>query len=133
MKALKAGGDEDQMTESWSPAINLGASVLIPETYVEDLTLRLSLYRRLADIDTETEREAMAAEMIDRFGPLPEETEHLLEITAIKAPMQNPWHQQTRCRAKGRGDKLQRRYTAGASRHHDAGSSAPDASSPTPG
>ncbi|MEE9380294.1 MAG: transcription-repair coupling factor, partial [Hyphomonadaceae bacterium] len=85
VKALKAGGDEDQMTESWSPAINLGASVLIPETYVEDLTLRLSLYRRLADIDTETEREAMAAEMIDRFGPLPEETEHLLEITAIKA------------------------------------------------
>ena len=59
--------------------------MLIPETYVEDLTVRLSLYRRLSDIETETERQAFAAELIDRFGPLPEETVQLMEITAIKA------------------------------------------------
>ena len=81
--ALKAGDGEDVIDE-WSPQINLGVSVLIPESYVEDLTVRLSLYRRLADIETETEREAFAAEMIDRFGPLPEETVQLMEITAIK-------------------------------------------------
>ena len=59
-------------------------AVLIPETYVEDLTVRLSLYRRLSDIDTETERETFAAELIDRFGPLPEETVQLMDVTAIK-------------------------------------------------
>ena len=85
VNVLRQGEKDEELVDSWSPTINLGKSVLIPETYVEDLTTRLSLYRRLADIDTETGMEAMAAEMIDRFGPLPEETEHLLEVTAIKA------------------------------------------------
>ena len=82
--ALQAGG-EDEVIDEWSPQINLGVAVLIPETYVEDLTVRLSLYRRLSDIETETEREAFAAELIDRFGPLPEETGQLMDVTAIKA------------------------------------------------
>lgn len=81
--ALQAGGEEDVVDE-WSPQINLGVAVLIPETYVDDLTVRLSLYRRLADIETETEREAFAAELIDRFGPLPGETVQLMDVTAIK-------------------------------------------------
>jgi len=81
--ALQAGGEEDVIDE-WSPQINLGVAVLIPESYVEDLTVRLSLYRRLADIETETEREAFAAELIDRFGALPEETVQLMDVTAIK-------------------------------------------------
>ncbi|MEM6410874.1 MAG: transcription-repair coupling factor [Pseudomonadota bacterium] len=82
--ALKAGDDEE-VADEWSPQINLGVAVLIPEDYVEDLTVRLSLYRRLADIEAETDREAFAAELIDRFGPLPEETQQLLDITGIKA------------------------------------------------
>ena len=81
--ALQAGG-EDEVTDEWSPQINLGVAVLIPENYVEDLTVRLSLYRRLSEIETETEREAFAAELIDRFGPLPEETVQLMNVTAIK-------------------------------------------------
>lgn len=88
--ALQAGGEEDVIDE-WSPQINLGVAVLIPETYVEDLTVRLSLYRRLSDIETETEREAFAAELIDRFGPLPEGTLQLMDVTAIK----------TMCKAAG--------------------------------
>ncbi|MEO9968412.1 MAG: transcription-repair coupling factor [Hyphomonadaceae bacterium] len=81
--ALQAGG-EDEVIDEWSPQINLGVAVLIPENYVEDLTVRLSLYRRLSEIETETEREAFAAELIDRFGPLPEETVQLMNVTAIK-------------------------------------------------
>lgn len=72
------------MADEWSPQINLGLSVLIPEAYVEDLGVRLGLYRRLADLATEQEREAFAAELIDRFGPLPEETQQLLDVTAVK-------------------------------------------------
>ncbi|WP_084396486.1 transcription-repair coupling factor [Henriciella aquimarina] len=87
VNALKSGltdGDED-VADDWSPQINLGVAVLIPEDYVEDLSVRLGLYRRLADIDTEEGREGFAAELIDRFGPMPEETRQLMDITAIKA------------------------------------------------
>ena len=92
VKALQAGeGDPDKLADDWSPQINLGVAVLIPDSYVEALDVRLSLYRRLADIETETERESFAAELIDRFGPMPAETKQLMDVTAIKA----------RCKALG--------------------------------
>ena len=58
---------------------------MIPESYVPDLQLRMSLYRRLADLDDAEEIDAFGAELIDRFGPLPEEVEHLLKIVFVKA------------------------------------------------
>jgi transcription-repair coupling factor (superfamily II helicase) len=76
--------DESQHIETWSPQINIGTSVLIPETYVEDLGVRMSLYRRLADLESGQDIEAFAAELIDRFGDLPEEVENLLDIVGIK-------------------------------------------------
>ncbi|MBM3642415.1 MAG: DEAD/DEAH box helicase, partial [Alphaproteobacteria bacterium] len=81
---LKAGVEEPQ-EEAWSPTIAIGAPVTIPEDYVADLTLRLQLYRRLSTLETDRDIEAFAAEMIDRFGPIPPEVEQLLEIVAIKA------------------------------------------------
>ncbi|MEL6567825.1 MAG: transcription-repair coupling factor, partial [Pseudomonadota bacterium] len=91
--ALQAGQGKEVETfaDEWSPTINLGLAVLIPEDYVDDLAVRMSLYRRLADIDTHDGREAFAAELIDRFGPLPEPTRQLLDVAAIKA----------RCKALG--------------------------------
>jgi transcription-repair coupling factor (superfamily II helicase) len=80
---LKAGG-EDLEEEHWSPQITLGVAVLIPESYVSDLSLRLSLYRRLSGLSEEQEIEGFAAELIDRFGPLPEEVEHLIQVMRIK-------------------------------------------------
>ncbi|MCB1533839.1 MAG: transcription-repair coupling factor, partial [Rhodoblastus sp.] len=84
IEALKAG-EEEPAEELWSPTITVGAPVTIPETYVEDLQLRLQLYRRLSGVVEEAEIESFAAEMIDRFGPLPPEVEQLMEIVAIKA------------------------------------------------
>jgi transcription-repair coupling factor (superfamily II helicase) len=86
VKALRSGEtlDGHEVADDWSPQIDIGAAVLIPEGYVEDLSTRLSLYRRLADLESDEEREAFAAELIDRFGPLPDETKQLLEITAVK-------------------------------------------------
>jgi transcription-repair coupling factor (superfamily II helicase) len=77
-------GEGGKIADDWSPQIETGAAVLIPEGYVPDLSTRLSLYRRLGDIQTDADREAFAAELIDRFGPLPEETTQLLEVTAVK-------------------------------------------------
>jgi transcription-repair coupling factor (superfamily II helicase) len=68
----------------WAPQINLGASVLIPEAYVQDLTLRLGLYRRIAALENRDQIDAFAAEMIDRFGPLPGEVSNLFELIEIK-------------------------------------------------
>ena len=69
----------------WSPQINLGTSVMIPETYVADLNLRLSLYRRAANLQNRNEIDGFAAEMIDRFGKLPPEVRNLFEIIEIKS------------------------------------------------
>ena len=73
-----------EVEETWSPNITLGTSVLIPETYIKDLGTRMSLYRRLQDLQTTDDIESFAAEMIDRFGALPDEVENLLNIVAIK-------------------------------------------------
>ena len=68
----------------WTPNINLGLPVLIPEVYVADLPVRLGLYRRIGALTTDAESEALAAELVDRFGKLPEEVENLLETVALK-------------------------------------------------
>jgi transcription-repair coupling factor (superfamily II helicase) len=81
---LKAKGVEEKDARGWSPQINAGAAVLIPEDYVPDLNVRLALYRRLSDAERLEDREALAAELIDRFGPLPEEAGQLLKVVGIK-------------------------------------------------
>jgi transcription-repair coupling factor (superfamily II helicase) len=80
---LKAG-IEEPAEEQWSPTIVTGTPVLIPESYVTDLDLRMGLYRRLSGLDDDAAIEGFAAEMIDRFGPLPPEVEQLMGIVAIK-------------------------------------------------
>lgn len=84
--ATKAGVglDEPLPDTGWVPNINIGTSVLIPEKYVEDLGVRMSLYRRLSELETEDDIESYAAEMIDRFGELPSEVNNLLDIVKIK-------------------------------------------------
>jgi transcription-repair coupling factor (superfamily II helicase) len=69
----------------WSPQINLGVPVMIPEAFVPDLDVRLGLYRRLAGLATKVELEGFAAELIDRFGTLPKEVNTLLLVVRIKA------------------------------------------------
>ncbi len=83
-EAKSAGDFEDEIVEQWSPQIDIGIPVLIPNDYVPDLGIRLSLYRQIADLMDRAEIDAFVAEMIDRFGSLPAEVENLLETVAIK-------------------------------------------------
>jgi len=79
---LKAGGVA--RAEEFTPQISIDAPILIPETYVPDLDLRMGLYRRLGDLDDRRAIDEFAAELIDRFGALPDETANLLKIVEVK-------------------------------------------------
>jgi transcription-repair coupling factor (superfamily II helicase) len=57
---------------------------MIPDDYVPDLAVRMALYRRMNDAEGAEAVEALAAEMIDRFGPLPAPTQNLLRLIEIK-------------------------------------------------
>jgi transcription-repair coupling factor (superfamily II helicase) len=78
-------GSGEALDSGWSPQITVGTAVMIPEGYVPDLQLRLGLYRRLGELQNPQDIDAFGAELIDRFGPMPEEVGHLLKIVFIKA------------------------------------------------
>jgi len=79
---VKAGGIAPK--EEFTPQISVDAPIMIPEHYVPDLDLRMGLYRRLGELEDRNVIEAFAAELIDRFGPLPEETGNLMKIVEVK-------------------------------------------------
>ncbi len=81
--SLREGGAETG-EDQWSPAISLGTPVLIPESYVSDLQVRLGLYRRLSTFEQQADMDAFAMELVDRFGPLPDEVRHLLGVVQVK-------------------------------------------------
>ncbi|MCB2074860.1 MAG: transcription-repair coupling factor [Novosphingobium sp.] len=81
-KAGDAGLVNDR--SALSPQITVDAPIMIPEDYVPDLAVRMALYRRLNDTDDQAEIESLSAEMIDRFGPLPDATANLIKLIEIK-------------------------------------------------
>jgi transcription-repair coupling factor (superfamily II helicase) len=83
-KARSAATQEPLLHEHWSPQINIGVPVLIPEPYVSDLPVRLELYRRLARLESQEELDDFALELLDRFGPYPSEVQNLLHIMNLK-------------------------------------------------
>ena len=84
IEALK-GGDLGETGDQWSPQIQLGTPVILPEAYITDLQVRLGLYRRLSGLAARDEIDAFGTELVDRFGPMPAEVEHLLDVVEIKA------------------------------------------------
>jgi transcription-repair coupling factor (superfamily II helicase) len=82
---IRAGeGRRSGQERDWTPSISLGLPVLIPEDYVRELPVRLGLYRRIGGLASDAETEAMAAELVDRFGSMPKEVENLLGVVALK-------------------------------------------------
>jgi transcription-repair coupling factor (superfamily II helicase) len=79
----KSGG-RLKPADEFSPQINVDAPIMIPDDYVPDLDLRMGLYRRMNEFEKADEIEPFAAELIDRFGKLPEETDNLLKVIEVK-------------------------------------------------
>ncbi len=87
---IKSGGAEAEIEQdSWAPQMNLRVSARIPESFVADLSVRFGLYRRIGILSEPDEIEGFAAELVDRFGPLPKEVATLLEVVRIKRLCQN--------------------------------------------
>jgi transcription-repair coupling factor (superfamily II helicase) len=85
VEVARAGkGEAVEETIDWTPQINLGLEVRIPEEYVCDLTVRLSLYRRIADLDMAAEADSLVAELVERFGPVPDSVRNLFAVIELK-------------------------------------------------
>jgi transcription-repair coupling factor (superfamily II helicase) len=83
-RPAEGGDDGAEGPAEWTPQITVDAAALMPESYIGDLDLRLAMYRRLAHLTTPEELDGFAAELVDRFGKMPDETRQLLELVAIK-------------------------------------------------
>ncbi len=87
IETLRSGEGEEQifdLDQQWSPQINIGTNVFIPEDYIGDLNVRLSIYRRASSLIDEQEIDSFAAELIDRFGTIPDEVHNLLHTISLK-------------------------------------------------
>jgi transcription-repair coupling factor (superfamily II helicase) len=82
--AAARGRAQEAARAEWSPQLNLGIPVLIPEEYVADLSVRMGLYRRLGSLTSQADIDAFAAELVDRFGKMPLEAEFLLQTVSLK-------------------------------------------------
>ncbi len=69
------------------PDLNFDVEALLPEQYIDEVGVRLSLYKRLASADDEAEVQEIAAEMEDRFGPPPREAKNLVAQMRIKTEL----------------------------------------------
>ncbi len=65
--------------------LNLGLEIRIPPDYIESENLRLRIYKRIAGVSSEAEREEVRRELADRFGPPPAPVENLLDYAVLKA------------------------------------------------
>jgi transcription-repair coupling factor (superfamily II helicase) len=73
-----------KIEEEFEPLISLRVNAFIPEEYIDDITLRLSLYRRIASSRTQEALKALELEIDDRFGRLPDEVKHLMDIMSLR-------------------------------------------------
>ena len=70
--------------KDFSAQVKAGISLLIPENYIEDLALRMSFYKKIANIKTDEDQDSLLEEMTDRFGSVPEEIHNLIEVAKLK-------------------------------------------------
>lgn len=80
----QSSGDIQIEKTDWTPQILVELAVLIPELYIEDLSVRMGLYSRASYLKTQEELNGFVAELIDRFGNPPQEVSNFIEILSLK-------------------------------------------------
>ena len=89
VEALKDGKSLtlDQVTKTQTE-VDLRVPALLPEDYIFDVSLRLSLYKRIASCKNKQALDDVQVELIDRFGLLPQATKNLVHIAKLKLKAQ---------------------------------------------
>lgn len=86
---LKSGKSPTEVAatpeEDYQIQIKLGISLLIPKNYIEDLSLRLYFYKKIASVANEEDQQKLSGEMENRYGALPTEVNNLMEIAKLIA------------------------------------------------
>ena len=85
---LKQQADKKEIIETVDPEINLQISAYIPEKYIADTPQRYIAYRKIAGLVNPEQMADLKDELQDRYGPLPEETQNLFDMMALKIKMQ---------------------------------------------
>ena len=86
LKQKQKFNDEESVPSKFSfqPTIKIPEEIYIPENYIDDLDLRMSIYKRISSIDNESKSNDLMIELIDRFGKLPLEIKNLFKLMEIK-------------------------------------------------
>ena len=79
----------EEVVHDVEPDLSFDTEALLPEGYIDEIGVRLSLYKRLASADSEAEVQELATEMEDRFGPPPAEAKNLIELMRIKTELRS--------------------------------------------
>jgi transcription-repair coupling factor (superfamily II helicase) len=77
----------EEVVHDVDPELSFDVAALLPEDYVGDVGVRLSLYKRLASAEDEARVADLAAEMENRFGPPPEEARRLVQLMSLKTEL----------------------------------------------
>ena len=85
VKHLKGEMDEDTFVTT----MDLNVDAYIPDSYIPNEYQKLDIYKRIAAIENEEEKEDMMEELIDRFGDIPKKVEKLLDVASLKAMAHN--------------------------------------------
>lgn len=83
IEKLKSNDNYPEETD-FSPQVNIGLSVLIPENYVSDINAKMELYRRIAHLENIDEANNLIYEMEDRFGKVPDQVNNLIAVINLK-------------------------------------------------
>ena len=100
--ALKEGRQPSlDMMLSQQSEIDLKLPALLPDSYIPDVNLRLSFYKKLASAKDESELDDVQVELIDRFGLLPDAAKNLVKLTEFKQQAQQLGIKRIEANAKG--------------------------------
>ncbi len=84
-RAVRKLKGEDVIESTADIEIEINEPANIPSSFIEDQTLKLQAYKKIAGITCEEDAEDLIEELIDRFGDIPEETINLIKISEIRA------------------------------------------------
>jgi len=76
--------NESKIKKLFQPTIKIPEEIFIPEDYIDDLDLRLSIYKRISSVNNNEELSSMIIELRDRFGSIPKQLNNLFSLIEIK-------------------------------------------------